>query len=91
MIISRKLVVKGLVQGVGFRYFAQRIAAKHQVRGYVRNLQNGSVETLAQGSEISVEAFMRDLIAGPRHSRVDDIEEIVLDLDETYTSFRIEK
>lgn len=90
-IIARKFTVRGLVQGVGFRYFAQRSAARHQVRGYVRNLEDGRVEALAQGGEKCVEAFKHDLTAGPSFSKVDEIEEIVLDPDDRFSSFRIER
>lgn len=90
-IIARKFTIRGIVQGVGFRYFAQRSAARHQVRGYVRNLEDGAVEAFAQGGERCVEAFRHDLSAGPSYSRVDEIEEIVLDPDDHYSSFRIER
>ena len=80
-----------MVQGVGFRFFAQRAAARHQVRGYVRNLSDGSVEALAQGSEAAVEAFKHDLTAGPTYSSVEEIEEIVLEPNRTYSAFRIER
>lgn len=80
-----------MVQGVGFRYFTQRSAARHQVLGYVRNLDDGAVEAFAQGSEAAVEAFKQDLTAGPRFSSVDDIEEFVMDLTTEFSSFRIER
>jgi len=80
-----------MVQGVGFRYFAQRSAARHQIRGYVRNLDDGRVEALAQGSERAVEEFKYDLAAGPTYSRVEEIEEIVLEPNRTYSAFRIER
>ena len=80
-----------MVQGVGFRFFAQRSAARHQVRGYVRNLADGRVEALAQGSEAAVEAFKHDLTAGPSYSSVEEVEEIVLEPNRTYSSFRIER
>jgi acylphosphatase len=44
MIVARKFIISGLVQGVGFRFFTQRAAARHQVHGYVRNLTDGRVE-----------------------------------------------
>ena len=91
MIVARKFLISGMVQGVGFRYFAQRSAARHQVRGYVRNLDDGRVEALAQGAEGVVKAFREDLEAGPSFSKVDKIEEIVLDPDPAYSSFRIER
>jgi len=80
-----------MVQGVGFRYFAQRAAAKHQVKGFVRNMPDGRVETFVQGSESQVNGFRDDIATGPRFSKVDDIEEIVEDIDLAYGTFRIER
>lgn len=84
-------MISGLVQGVGYRYFTQRSAAKHQVKGYVRNLPDGTVEAWAQGPEGSVAAFRDDLLTGPRFSRVDHIEELVTEPDPAYGTFRIER
>lgn len=89
--IARRFFVNGMVQGVGFRYFAQRAAAKHQVKGFVRNMPDGRVETFAQGSESQVNGFRDDIATGPRFSKVDDIEEIVEDVDLAYGTFRIER
>lgn len=91
MLIARKFFVRGLVQGVGFRYFVQRSAARHQVRGYVKNLPDGRVEALAQGTEQQVEAFKHDLAAGPTYSSVEEVEEIVLEPNRSYSAFRIER
>ncbi len=89
--IARRFFVNGMVQGVGFRYFAQRAAAKHQVKGFVRNLPDGRVETFAQGSESQVNGFRDDIATGPRFSKVDEIEEIVEEIDLAYGTFRIER
>jgi acylphosphatase len=89
--IARKFFIRGMVQGVGYRYFAQRSAAQHQISGYVRNLADGRVEALAQGGERAVEAFKHDLAAGPTYSRVEDVEEIVLEPNRAYRAFRIER
>lgn len=91
MVIARKFLLSGLVQGVGFRFFTQRVAARYQVRGYVRNLADGRVEAWAQGPEKSVEAFKHDITAGPQYSRVDEIEEIVLEPSSEFSAFRIER
>jgi acylphosphatase len=91
MVIARKFYIRGMVQGVGFRFFAQRSAARHQIRGYVRNLDDGRVEALAQGNERAVEAFKHDLAAGPTYSSVEEVEEIVLEPTRTYSAFRIER
>ena len=90
MRVARHYTVSGDVQGVGYRFFAQRAAARHQVVGYVKNLSDGRVEALVEGSPTQVEAFKHDLAAGPRFGRVKDIEELNLDPTGTYSAFRIE-
>ena len=89
--IARKYLISGQVQGVGYRYFAQRSSAKHQVRGYVKNLGDGRVEVLVEGNATAVEAFRHDLAAGPAHSSVGQIEELVVEPSGLYSSFRIER
>ena len=91
VIVARKFFIRGMVQGVGFRYFAQRSAARHQVRGYIRNLDDCRVEAFAEGGERQVEAFKHDLTAGPSYSNVEEIEEIVLEPTRAFSSFRIER
>lgn len=91
MTVARKFIISGLVQGVGFRFFTQRSAARHQVLGYVQNLPDGRVEVYVEGSEKAVTGLMHDLTAGPAYSKVENIEEIVLEPNNLYTSFRIEK
>lgn len=89
--IARRLFISGEVQGVGYRYFAQRSSARHQVKGFVRNLADGRVEVLVEGASTAVEAFKQDLAAGPAYSRVTTIEEIVVDPSGQYSTFRIER
>ena len=90
MRVARQYMISGEVQGVGFRFFAQRIAARHQVVGYARNLPDGRVEVHAEGTPESVEGFKHDLAAGPQHARVEQVEELILDPTGTYKTFRIE-
>ncbi len=89
--IARKYIISGIVQGVGFRFFTQRTAARHQVSGYVRNLEDGRVEAYAEGDHKSVEEFKHDLLTGPQFAKVKHIEETVLEPENLYSSFRIEK
>lgn len=91
MVVARKFVISGRVQGVGFRFFAQRSSARHQVRGYVKNCEDGRVEVFAEGKASAVEAFKNDLAAGPTYSEVTEIEELVLDPTGAYSTFRIER
>lgn len=91
MTIARRLFISGEVQGVGFRFFAQRSAARHQVTGYIKNLSDGRIEALVEGSERAVNSFKLDMAAGPINSRVGQIEEIVLDPIGRLSTFRIER
>jgi acylphosphatase len=84
-------LIGGEVQGVGFRFFAQRAAARHQVTGYVRNLPDGRVEALAEGPTENVEAFKHELAAGPAHAHVENLEELNVEPTGSYSTFRIER
>ena len=89
--VARKFLIRGDVQGVGYRFFAQRAAARHQIVGYVRNCPDGSVEAFAEGPETRVEAFKQDLATGPQWAVVDQLEEINLEPTGRYSAFRIER
>ena len=91
MKIARHYFVSGDVQGVGYRFFAQRVAARHQVVGYVRNLPDGRVEVLAEGTPEGVEGFKHDIAAGPQFARVEHVEEINGEPTGKYPTFRIER
>lgn len=74
-VIARRAVVTGRVQGVGFRFFAERAARQAGVKGWVRNAPDGSVETFAEGEEKSVRLYLETLREGPRLGRVTAIAE----------------
>ena len=61
MTVCKHVYYSGHVQGVGFRYTAQGLAAGYKVAGFVRNLRNGDVELLAEGPADQVEAFLAKL------------------------------
>ena len=65
-----KLIIKGIVQGVNFRYYTQREARKYGVTGWVRNLPDGSVAALFEGEEEDVEAMIQWCRHGPPGARV---------------------
>ncbi len=91
MRVARRFTISGEVQGVGFRFFTQRIAARHQVTGYVRNLADGRVETLAEGTSENIESFKHDISTGPGHARVEKVEEESIEPTGRYPQFRIER
>jgi acylphosphatase len=86
---ARRFVVKGRVQGVGYRYFAIRAAAQCGVVGTVRNQPDGSVEAIAEGSEDAVTEFGRELARGPSYGHVTSIEETNLAPTGRYRGFDV--
>ncbi len=68
-------LVKGRVQGVGFRWFVHREAADLGLRGWVRNTEDGDVEVLAAGEPDQLKDLMKALAQGSRGSRVDKVIE----------------
>ncbi|MGB9466184.1 MAG: acylphosphatase [Candidatus Acidiferrum sp.] len=74
---TRRYFVSGIVQGVGYRFFAQRTAEKLSIGGYARNLVDGRVEVLAIGSPAQLDEMKSALERGPRFSSVSGVEEEV--------------
>ncbi len=68
-----KLIIKGIVQGVNFRYYTQREARKNNLTGWVRNLPDGSVAALFEGEEEDVEMMIQWCRHGPPSSRVTEL------------------
>jgi acylphosphatase len=68
-----RYIVSGRVQGVGFRYFAKRAAEAFDIRGSVRNRNDGAVEIIAEGSPENLRSFREQIQIGPSSSRVDQI------------------
>ena len=69
------VIVRGRVQGVGFRAFVEHRALSCGVEGWVRNRRDGTVEAVFAGDPASVEAMIAACRKGPRDSRVDDVEQ----------------
>jgi len=78
------------VQGVGFRWFVEREAQMLGIAGWVRNRSDGTVEVLAQGTREQLFSLRSKLQQGPRASRVDDVEEVELQVQQDMKTFRIE-
>jgi acylphosphatase len=85
-------LVQGRVQGVGFRWFVQREAADLNLRGWVRNTEDGHVEVVATGETSDLEELRMSLRRGPRGSRVDRVDEHTLTESEgaSLTTFHID-
>ena len=87
---ARRFLVRGRVQGVGFRWFVEREAHMLGVSGWVRNNADGSVEVLAMGTRDQLLGLRGRLQQGPRASRVDEVEESEAKPVPGLSSFRIE-
>ena len=72
---ARKYLISGAVQGVGYRYFTQRAAAKMKVGGYVKNLRDGRVEVFVIGTPQQHRELRTLLERGPRFSSVTEVRE----------------
>ncbi len=81
-ILAKHFLVKGRVQGVGFRWFVHREAAELGLRGWVRNTDSGDVELVAAGEEQALADLKDSLQQGSRGSRVDTVLEHALNDDE---------
>lgn len=74
MIVARRFLIGGRVQGVGFRMFTEATAAREGVHGYVRNLDDGRVEAVVEGEQASVDRVELALRRGPAGARVETFE-----------------
>ena len=74
MIVARRYLISGQVQGVGFRYFTEAAAAREGILGWVRNTPDGRVEVAAEGDAEALERFERNLRHGPRGARVGRVD-----------------
>ena len=87
---ARRFIVRGRVQGVGFRWFVEREAHILGIAGWVRNNHDGSVEVLAQGTRDQLSGLHSRLREGPRAARVDEVEVSEASAAAGMNSFRIE-
>ena len=89
--VSTKLVVRGRVQGVSFRASLYEKAVHHKVDGWVRNLEDGSVEALLQGDEGAVRTVVEWARVGPPRAKVSAVAEELLPLHPRQKGFQIIK
>lgn len=74
MTVCYTFKISGIVQGVGYRYFAVQQALRFGLNGYAKNLPDGAVEIVAEGEEETLERFTSVLREGPRGAEVKDIQ-----------------
>ena len=87
MMIGRRFLVSGRVQGVGFRWYVMESASAEGITGWVRNVPDGAVEIVAEGDADAMERFERAVRCGPGRARVDDVVTDVLAPTGRFPSF----
>ncbi len=87
---AKQIKVYGRVQGVGFRYFVQKVAIKLGLRGDVCNSPDGTVEILVEGSPEDIESLIEQVRQGPPLSLVQKIDAVDVPVKGSYSSFLIE-
>lgn len=91
-IVAKRFYVSGIVQGVGFRFFAERMAARLGVAGYVKNLFDGRVEVYAIGNAEQLAALKDELRRGPRMASVYEVNEMDVEVLTAFSnSFSIDR
>ncbi len=73
VVVARRYVISGRVQGVGYRFFTEASARREGLGGFVRNLEDGRVEALAEGEQTALDRFERALHQGPPGARVEHV------------------
>jgi acylphosphatase len=71
----RMIKIHGKVQGVGYRFFATRIARRLGLKGYIQNLRDGSVEAAVEGEAAAISEWIEELREGPRYAEVSRIDQ----------------
>lgn len=83
------LILKGRVQGVGFRYFARYKAEEFEIKGWVQNTPDGKVEIEAEGEPQNLATFMDWIRIGPTRARIDSFSSSEIGPPRNFTNFTI--
>lgn len=89
MEIGAHIIVKGMIQGVGFRYFVFNRANGLGLAGFVHNVYNGDVEIEVEGDRSLIEEFIKEIKVGPRSAHVVDIKIHWVEKSNNYQSFEV--
>ncbi|MCK4236152.1 MAG: acylphosphatase [Candidatus Krumholzibacteria bacterium] len=84
-----RIVVKGVVQGVGFRYFTLDLARRLGLSGFVKNKVDGTVEVEAEGKEVVIKTLIEDLRLGPRSAHITGVDVETLPPGGDYNGFEL--
>ncbi len=84
-----EIIVQGVVQGVGYRFFAIQKAREYGITGYVQNLPDGSVLVVAEGGRGMLNDFIKELKIGPRAARVTRVDVKFSEKERGYKNFSV--
>lgn len=84
-----RIIVRGKVQGVGFRFFCQSTATMYNLTGYAKNMDDGTVQIEIQGADNKISKFLSNIKKGTLFIRVDDMLIDKIDLVHDEISFKI--
>lgn len=87
--VKAKIIVKGYVQGVGYRYFCYKKANEYGLNGFAKNHYNGDVEIEVEGEQYLILSFIKDLKIGPSRSNVTAVDYVFENYDAEYNEFRM--
>jgi acylphosphatase len=86
----RILRIHGKVQGVGYRFFATRVARRLGLKGSIHNLRDGTVEAAVEGESKAIDEWIRELREGPRYAEVTKIDQETRAFTGRYGDFDVE-
>ena len=90
MLVARRYVIQGRVQGVGFRFFTEDVARREGLHGFVVNLSDGRVEAVAEGDVEALDRFEAAIRSGPPGAQIDAVEVESLPPTGQATGFSVE-
>jgi acylphosphatase len=87
--VKARIIIQGLVQGVGYRFFVVQQAQLYHTRGYVRNLSSGHVEVVAEAEKEILDDFITQLKIGPPSAHVSGIDVKWSEKEEGFENFDV--
>ncbi len=89
--VRAEIIAEGLVQGVGFRYFITRNAESLGLKGYVKNLFSGEVQTVIEGEKSKIEDLHNKIKSGPSHSQVSNTKIVWRENKDEFNQFEVRR
>lgn len=89
--VRAKFIIRGKVQGVGFRYYVLQKAQESRLSGFTQNLPNGEVEVVVEGEKIFIEDLERALQKGPTQAKVTEVVATWGKADGKFRTFQIKR